>query len=50
MTATSESLGGTPSTSTFAYNANDLPVTTTLHSGPTQAQETAQFDPDSRLT
>jgi RHS repeat-associated protein len=50
VTATSEALGGTPHSSTFAYNANDLPVSATLNSGPTQAQETVQYDPNSRLT
>src|SRR5439155_26262108 len=51
VTATSESLGASkPYTNAFAYNANDLPLTTTLNSGATQAQETAQYDPDSRLT
>ena len=39
-----------PFSSTFAYNANDLPVSATLNSGPTQAQETVQYDQNSRLT
>ena len=36
--------------SSCTYNANDLPVLTTLNGGLSQAQETAQYDPDSRLT
>ena len=37
--------------STFAYNAADLPVTTTLHTGTAnQAQEQRVYDADNRLT
>jgi len=45
--------GATPLTtlSAFAYNAADLPVTTTLHAGAAgQAQEQRQYDADNRLT
>jgi YD repeat-containing protein len=47
-TAIGEQLGGsTAYTSTFGYNADDLPLTTTLPGG---VQETGQYDAGSRLT
>jgi YD repeat-containing protein len=47
-TSISESVGSaTPYTSTFAYNANDLPVTMTV---PVGVQQTRQYDAASRLT
>jgi hypothetical protein len=49
ISPTTSRLGGTPYTSTFGYNQDDLPLTVTLHSGSTQAQETGQYDADGRL-